>query len=206
MERYMDNVVSQTRQLTIIDASTGIDLLPTHNEYNHDNDNNSHVWMSVKNAIVQVKNIAGKLCSAMPEHTDKIRENEKNYISSLEALDMEIKAELSSFSGTKIITFHEAYDYFARDYGLVIFDLIESSHGNEPSAKKLALLSREIKENDIKALFIEPKYSGTAANTLSTETGVKLYTINPITSGQDSLTAYEDIMRANVKTIRESIS
>ena len=60
-------------------------------------------------------------------------------------------------------------------------------------------------QHGIRAIFIEPNYQGSSAGILSRETGAKLCTLNPVTQGEDSLTAYEGIMRQNAKTIVEAV-
>ena len=73
------------------------------------------------------------------------------------------------------------------------------------TAKELASLSKIIKEKRVKALFVEPYYKGSAANILERETGVSVYVLNPVTSGEKTLTAYEDIMRENIKTVLKAV-
>ena len=63
-----------------------------------------------------------------------------------------------------------------------------------------------IPENNIKALFVEPDYSGSAAEILAAETDVKIYVLNPVTRGEATLSAYEDIMRENIQTILKAVS
>ena len=75
---------------------------------------------------------------------------------------------------------------------------VESHEGGEPSAKSLAELTETIKENNVTVLFVEPDYKGSAAKILSNETGVEICVLNPVINGDESLTAYEDIMRENM--------
>ncbi len=217
MESFMDKVSDQLPDLKVVSASDGIELLK--DEHHHDDSEdedaheghdhgeyNSHVWLSIPNAIIQVENIASSLKEILPDDADKIESNKQEYIKQLKALDAEIAQELKPYSGASIITFHEAFDYFANQYGLSVVDTIETEDGAEPSAKELSELAEEIKEKNVKALFVEPEYKGTSANVLATETELKVYTLNPITSGKDELTAYEDIMRDNLKVLKEAFS
>ncbi len=217
MEPFLDKVSNQIPNLPIVTASEGIKLISsTHqnsdehekvdDDYNHHNhEYNSHVWLSVPNAITQVENISKALKKALPNNAKKIESNKQEYIKRLKTLDTQIKNELESYKGTPIITFHQAYDYFAAEYDLLIMDSIETAHGDEPSAKQISQLSATIKEFNIPALFVEPEYKGTSAGILSSETGIKVYTLNPITSGDNSLTAYEDIMKSNLAVIKEAL-
>jgi zinc transport system substrate-binding protein len=94
----------------------------------------------------------------------------------------------------------------AEESGLEIIECIERDDGSEPSAKKIAHLCDIIPQNNIKALFVEPDYSGSAAEILAAETGAKIYVLNPVTRGENTLSAYEDIMKTNIETILKAVS
>ncbi|MCR4925415.1 MAG: metal ABC transporter substrate-binding protein [Clostridiales bacterium] len=215
MEGFMEKAMEQVSSLNVIEASTSIALIENeeheHNdsheesEHNHEHETNSHVWLDVKNAIVQVKNISAGLQKSFPQYAQRISANEQGYISRLEALDTEIKNALADLSGSKIISFHEAYEYFAKAYSLEILASIETDDGAEPSTKEISELVETIKKNNVKALFVEPTYSGNSAEILSRETAAKVYTLNPITSGDGELNSYEAIMRSNVETIKKAL-
>ena len=66
--------------------------------------------------------------------------------------------ELAPYKGRSIITFHEAFPYFAREFGLKIAAVMEREPGSEPSAKELAETVDLIKKTGIAALFSEPQY------------------------------------------------
>lgn len=217
MESFMKKVSDQLPELPVVTASEGIDLIFSEHHHHEDEEEkhdtadkhkaayNAHVWLSVPNAITEVENIAKALKKTLPDDAKKIETNKQNYIKRLTALDSQLKQELSAFKGTPIITFHEAYGYFAIQYDLLIIDTIETEDGNEPSAKELSELSQKVKTAGVTALFVEPQYKGNSANILASETGAKVYTLNPITSGADSLTAYEDIMKSNLKVFKEAL-
>ncbi|NMP38535.1 MAG: zinc ABC transporter substrate-binding protein [Clostridiales bacterium] len=204
---FISKVLEQFPKLKTVDSSENIpvihegDLLP-HSDQTH---SNSHIWMSIDNAIIQVNNIASSLKTLLPESTDKIEANRAAYVARLSALIAELEPMAEKIHTKPIITFHEAYDYLASEFSLNVIESIESDEGGDPTTAKLAELTKTILDNGVTALFVEPAYSGSAATTLANETGAKIYTLNPITSGEKLLTAYEDIMRANFNTLVEAI-
>ena len=205
MEGFLPDVRSQLPSLTVCTASAGCSLIKN-NSADAETQYNSHVWMSVQNAETEVKNISKALIKLMPENKAQIKSNEKDYLNRLADLDSYISDQLAPYKGSRIITFHAAFDYYARDYGLTVTDTIESDDGAEPSAKRLAQLSDKIKKEHIKALFTEPSYKGSAASILSESTGVKVYSIDPVTSGDMSDGSYVSIMKSNTQTIKEALS
>ena len=222
MESFVEDAYKNVEDLSVIDSSTGIELLCGENEHgdngnshNADNENshnhshnhtdNSHIWLSVENAKKQVENIKNGLSEQFPEYRYLFFKNYEAYIKRLEALEETQKEYSSAITDKKVITFHKAYDYLAMDLGFQVVACVESDEGGEPSAKKLAELTKHIKEVEICALFIEPQYTGSAAEILKNETGINIYVINPVTSGEASLTAYEDIMKENYELILKAV-
>lgn len=210
MESFLEDAFESVENLRVIDSSENITLLCNeahHNEaeHNHHHHENSHIWLSVDNAKLQVENIKNGLVAELPEYEEYIEKNYEDYIARLN--DLIEKRDKVVFGEEKpsVISFHGAYEYLGADLGFHIADTIESDEGAEPSAKELAHLVSEIKESNIKALLVEPEYSGSAAEILSRETDIKIYTLNPVISGDSVLTAYEDIMEENYKTILKAV-
>ena len=216
METFLEDVYMSNENLKIVDSSKGVTLIEncdehhenheeeTHHEHNHSV--NSHIWMSPENAKIQVDNIAENLASYYPQYKDIIEENQKDYINRLSELSDELDEKSKVLKDKNIITFHESYDYLASEYDFNVIATVESHEGAQVSAKGLAELVGVIKNNNVKVLFTEPDYKGSAATILSNETGVLICTLNPVIKGEVSLTAYEDIMRENLETILKAVS
>lgn len=209
MESFLQDAFRSVESLKVIDSSENIDLACEeehhHEEEDHHHHENSHIWLSLGNAKLQVENIKNGLIKEFPQYETQIEENYTDYIKRLNALEEERKSILLSTNDVDIISFHGAFEYLAQDLGFNISHTIEGDEGYEPSAKELAELSNKIKEDNIKALFVDPNYSGSAAEILKRETGAEIYVVNPIISGEEKLTAYEDIMNENYKTILKAV-
>lgn len=215
METFLEDVYMSNENLRVIDSSEGIALIENcdehhenHNEETHHDHNhsvNSHIWMSPENAKIQVENIAERLKSFYPQYKDTIEENEKNYINRLTVLNEELTEKTKAMKNENIITFHESYDYLASEYGFNVIATVESHEGGEPSAKRLAELVDVIEEHNVNVLFTEPDYKGSSATILSSETGAEICTLNPVIRGEQTLTAYEDIMRENIEIILKAV-
>ena len=202
MESFLDKVVNQQKNLKIIDASKGIELLKD------DDEENPHVWLSVTDAILQVKNIAEQLKAADPKHADAYEKNAAAYIKKLEALKAEMHAELDTVPNKDIVTFHEAFPYFAKEFGLNIISVVEREPGTEPTPAELQETIDQVKKLPVKVLFTEPQYSPSAAETIARETGAKIYTLDPVVTGEandEAINAYIDTMKKNMKTLKTAL-
>lgn len=200
MESFLNQLADLSSDLTSIEASQGIELLPAAGD-----EDNGHVWLSVPLAIRQVRNISAGLQLADPSHKSQYQANEAAYISRLEALDAEIRSGLTNLRHREIITFHEAFPYLAQEYGLTVVGVIEREPGAEPSASELAATIDLIKSKGIPALFAEPQYSTRVAETIAAETGAKIYILDPIVTGAADAATYEQKMRQNLAVLREAL-
>ena len=215
MESFLDKVLEQKPDLKVIDASEGIELIKSDYEeesdnhdhdhdHDHDEEYNPHVWLSVENAIKQVENIEKKLIEYDAINKDKYSKNAKEYIEQLTNLDNKIHSELDNLENKNIVTFHEAFPYFAKEYGLNIVGVVQREAGSEPSAKELQETIEKIKKLDVKAICVEPQYSTKAAETISKETNVKVYTLDPIVTEESKNSSYIEIMNKNLETLKEA--
>jgi len=202
MEAFLDKVVKQQEKLKIIDASKEIDLLKDGTE------DNPHVWVSITNAIKQVRNIEEQLIAADPKHADQYKENADAYAAKLENLKQEMHAAVDSLPNKNIVTFHEAFPYFAKEFNLNIVAVIEREPGSDPTPKDIEETVDKVKSLNIKALFVEPQYPEGAAKTISQESGAKVYTLDPVVTGdadENAADAYINAMKKNAQVLQEAL-
>ena len=200
MESFLGRVTSQIPRLRTINASSGIPLIR-----GSDGEYNAHVWVSVSDDMAQVENIAAGLERYDPEHADKYRSNSAAYIEKLSALRGDMHAALDGVKNRNIVTFHEAFPYFAKEFGLEISAVIERDPGTEPTPRQLGDTINIVKKTGCRALFAEPQYSQAAAKDIMLETDAKMYYLDPAVSGPDNPEAYINIMRKNLKVLREAL-
>ncbi len=202
MENFLDKVVAQQKKLKIIDASKDIDLIQD------EEGPNPHVWVSITDAIQQVKNITAELSDADPAHADAYKANALEYVQKLEALKKEMHAELDNLPHRDIVTFHEAFPYFAKEFKLNIISVVEREPGTEPSPKELEDTVEQVKKLPVKVLFTEPQYSPGAAETIARETGAKIYSLDPVVTGaadSSAADAYINAMKKNAEVLKEAL-
>jgi zinc transport system substrate-binding protein len=192
MESFLDSLIRLRPAVRIIDASVGIDLLVSGGV------TNSHVWLSPTRHIRQVHAIAAGLAAWDPVHADVYRANASRYEGELKTLKVSMDRELGTLRTRDIITFHEAFPYFADEFGLKVAAVIEREPGTEPSAGELAALIRQVRASGVKVLFVEPQYSVKSAEAIARETGAELYHLDPVVSGPVVARAYLDLMRLNL--------
>jgi zinc transport system substrate-binding protein len=202
MESFIQKAADQLPNLKIIDASAGIPLIKGPGETG----DNPHVWVSVSRYMQQVRNIASGLGKYDPAHALLYRANAGRYLARLDSLRYRMHRELKPAAGREIITFHEAFPYFAEEFGLKIAAVIEREAGSEPSAAELAQTINLVRQKKIKALFAEPQYPAKAVQTIAEETGAKVYLLDPISTGpMDDLGYYTRVMEQNLTVLKTAL-
>jgi manganese/iron transport system substrate-binding protein len=170
---------------------------------------NPHLWLDPAYAQIYVRKIAQSLREIDPPNAEYYSANERREIATLGALDSWIRAQISTIPPDQraMITFHDAWFYFDRRYGLRDIGAIEQSPGQQPSAAYLTALIKQARDNHVRAIFAEPQFSPKLAAQLAASAGIKtvsdLYDDTLGTTPQ--LQTYEGMMRYDVDTIVKAL-
>ena len=124
-------------------------------------------------------------------------------------LDEQLRENLQRLSRRDIVTFHEAFPYFAAAYDLHVAAVVNKEPGEVLTPAQMGELVREIIRLGNPPLFVEPQYTDLSAQTLSRETGSSVYTLDPMVTGPETdvpLNYYETVMLHNSETLMEALS
>jgi len=171
-----------------------------------DGQDNPHFWLDptlVKQYYLPA--IAAALTKVDPAGKATYDANSASYGAQLDTLDAELKAQVDTIpeADRKLVTFHDAFPYFARHYGLELIGVILRNPGQEPSAADLAALVDTVRATGVKAVFSEAQFNPKLAETLAQEAGIT----NVVTSlytdalGPAPADTYLGLMRWNVGQI-----
>lgn len=204
LEEFMDDIL---RNKTVIDSSAGIEILECDGSHDHDHGHHhheadSHIWLSPANAKLMAKNICTGLSEKYPDKRDVFQENLSSLLADLDKLQAYGEQSLADLSSRDLITFHDGFGYFADCYHLHILEAVEEESGSEASAQELKHLIGIVREHHLKAIFIESNGSVSAAEVISRETGVPVYTLDMAMGGE----SYFDAMYRNIDTIKEALT
>lgn len=182
-----------------------------HDHHGHPHDGaDPHAWQSVPNAMVYVGNIAKGLCAADVAGCDSYQRNAAAYTVQLKALDADIRAAWARIPAAqrKVITSHDAFGYYAHAYGVQFLAPQGVNTDSEASAKGVAQLVRQIKKEQIKALFVESIADPRLIAQIGRETGVKpageLFS-DSLSAASGPATDYVAMMRANTTALTQAI-
>ena len=172
-------------------------------------DVNPHLWLDASYAAKYAERIGEALAAADAPGAEAYRDGAAAYAGILTDLDAELRAKMDTIprSDRTVISFHDAFPYFAAAYGLTIDGTIVDAPGQDPSAAQIAELVRVVREKGIHAIFAEAQFSEDLARTIADETGATvvsgLYTDSTGDAPQDT---YAGLMRWNVDRVLEVLA
>ncbi len=206
----------------VVELSKGVEPLSISEDGHEDEDDHAkteahdhgsidpHAFQSVANAEIYVRNIADALCAADAEGCDTYRANAEGYSEQLQALDAQIREAVASIPKDRrtIITSHDAFGYFAHEYGLTFVAPEGISTESEASAADVAALIQQVRQDKASAIFVENITNQRLVEQIASETGVEiggtLYS-DALSGPEGPAASYIDMMRSNIAVIKGAI-
>ncbi|WP_394680848.1 metal ABC transporter substrate-binding protein [uncultured Comamonas sp.] len=181
-----------------------------HGHGHHHGPNDPHAWQDVKNTIVYVRNIAKGLATADPANAARYDQQATQYIARLTALDASLRQRFAAVPAARrtVVSTHDAFGYFAQAYGLRFVPVRGLSTESEPSARDMAALVKQVREERIGAIFLENISDPRLLEQLSRETGAviggRLYSDALSPAGGPAAT-YVDMVETNAATLLKAL-
>ena len=170
-----------------------------------------HAWQSLGNAVAYIDNITAALAQSDPANAADFYQSRAAYVAEIEALDAEIREIVAALSADRriVVTSHDAFQYFGREYVLEFVAPQGLSTESEASAKDVARLIQQIRERGIRAVFVENIGDPRLLEQIADETGAVIGgTLYPdALSGPDGpASTYLDMMRHNATTLAQALA
>jgi zinc/manganese transport system substrate-binding protein/manganese/iron transport system substrate-binding protein len=178
LDRWVPKLVQAANPgITTLVLSDGLPVLGVGTSDDEDiaQNGNPHFWLDPHYAKVYVRKIHDELVALDPDGSATYDANTTAYLAQLDDLDAWIQQQVATIpsENRKLVTFHEAYPYFAARYGFQLIGVITPSPGQDPSAGELAQLVDRVKAAHVKAVFSEAQFSPKLTQTLADEAGVQ---------------------------------
>jgi manganese/iron transport system substrate-binding protein len=170
---------------------------------------NPHLWLDVSLAEAYADRIVDSLARVDPAHATAYRSNGQVYAARLRALDGWVHDEIATIpeANRRFVSFHDAFPYFARRYGLRIVGVAVRAPGQDPSAAETAQLVDAIREAGVKAIFSEAQFPPRLVDQLAAETGASVVAnLYDDSLGDPPVTTYEALIRWDVTQIVKALA
>jgi ABC-type Zn uptake system ZnuABC Zn-binding protein ZnuA len=158
---------------------------------------NPHLFMDPKYAEVYVDRIAAALKAADGPNAGRYDTQATAYEGRLEALDASVRSKIATIpeASRKLVTFHDAFPYYAREYGITIVGVAVEAPGQDPTAAETAALITAIRAAGVKAIFSEDQFPTRLVDQLASETGTTVVAnLYDDALGDPPVTTYEAVI------------
>ncbi len=234
LEGWLDDVKTNLNNTEIIDSSNSIEKIKIeeeedhdhdhdhdhdndHEEHEHDHDHEEHhhhgeydphIWISPREARIQLKNVYEAIVKFDSENKDYYEENYKQLDKKFEDLDKKYEETLKSQKDKYFIVPHEAFGYLARDYEIKQVPIEGINSDSEPDLNKMKELTNFAKSHKINTVFYELGESDKIASSLAKEINAKTAGLSTMESKtkdiEDGKDNYFSLLEKNLEAISQA--
>ena len=149
-------------------------------EHEHEHEGiDPHYWVSLNNYILMTETITKLFIEKDSVNKDFYIQNSNNYLAKIKALKEKYDLSMATCTNKKILVNHDAFGYFADDYGVKQYSISGMSPEDKPSAKQISELINLVKNEKINTVFFEEFASPKVAQTIAKATNAKIDALRP---------------------------
>jgi zinc/manganese transport system substrate-binding protein len=212
LEMWAPQIIDGSRNstLTVVDLSKNIQKLEVPAKVDASQGDvhpfgNPHYWLDPRNVRTMVRDIVSALSAVSPADEPLFRANAEAYLKRLDVSIHEWEQIMRPFAGSKIVTFHTSWTYFARWLGLTVAAQVEPKPGIQPTPGHTAELLQLVRSSGIKAIVVEPFYDASAAEQIARSGGSKVIRLATSSGGVEEAKDYLGLMSYNIRTLSEAL-
>ena len=212
--KHMEGYVGKLKESTgtkgaLVEVGDGFASLKMLDDHGHDHGGEDpHWWHSIGNVQKATRIVRDALVKVSPQDKAALSANADRYLARLDALQKWTKSKLAELprNQRKLVTSHDAFQYFARENGFTVYAIEGISSSEQPSSKKVADIIRAIKEQQVKAIFPESIENPKVLKEITRETGAKVgRELHADGLGEGDAGTYEGMYKSNVTAIVDGL-
>lgn len=205
LEPWITKLVSVNPDIFIVYTSDDIPLLEKgKNVFYSEIQNDPHIWLDPVLVKQQIQNIVNGLAKIDPQNINYYQENANSYKTKLDSLDNKIKNELSICNKKDFLAFHDAFSYFANEYGLNQNTIIGVNPSEEPTASTLEQIVQNAHNLDLHVIFTEEAVNPRVSQVIADEIGAKVLILSPVEIYEKN-SDYIKRMEQNLSNLKEEL-
>ena len=196
MEKFLEKVINLNGDMYVLDSSTNIQNL-----IKDEDEINPHIWTSINNYILQVKNISKELQNKDAINAQVYKKNEEKYVEKLENLKEEYLEELKDLEGQKAVILNESFEYMAQELKIDATTIKTDHEESTLSAETLKNVIDKMKNENISMIILDKNDNKSNAETIANETGAKIYELNSGLTGSLEKDTYIEQVKENINCL-----
>ena len=193
METFLEEVAAQYPSLTVAETADGLVA-----------EENAHAWMGIAKYRAQVGAVSDAICQAAKGDVQQLKANAARYDAKLQGLQEQQEGLRDAIAGSKVVSFHEAYEYLAEDYGLEIVYTLDLDEERQVSAGEVADVLKAVKDGGVRVILAEGAYGAKMAETVQKEADVAVCFLDTLVRGDYGADSYIDGMQQNINLLKEA--
>lgn len=166
---------------------------------------NPHYYHNMDNVGIALENIVNGLSNNDPANADAYRENKEEYWQKVQSTFKTLKDLMKPFNGTKVVTYHQSWEYFAEEFGLEILDYVEPKPGLPASPKHTKQLIELINRQKVKIILKEPYYPKRPVKRLMKQTEATVVELVNFPGGRKNARTYLQNLEANISELIQAL-
>lgn len=189
MDNWIINQAASANNRPVVTFGQNLNLIVA-----GDDNSDPHYYLSPKNAQIMVGQIADSLSSYWPEHATNFQTRARNYQQSLTDV-IDLYQPKFAARQIKIATFHNAFAYLARDFGVDVVTTFEEFPGQSPSPAWLVDFQKKVKDNNLSVIYAEPSFPKSSLEPVAKDLNLTIAELDPLENNSrhtDYLSALED--------------
>ncbi|MBN8243237.1 zinc ABC transporter substrate-binding protein ZnuA [Nitratireductor aquimarinus] len=176
-------------------------------DHAHDHGPDAHLWLDPDNAKIMVSAIAEALSAADAENASAYAANAAALNERIAALQTELSAELEPVKDRPFIVFHDAYQYFEKQFGLAAAGSITVSPEIIPGAQRVDEIRTKVRELDAACVFAEPQFEPRLVEVVTEGTDAKSGVLDPLGAEiEDGKDLYFELMRGMAASLKTCLT
>jgi zinc/manganese transport system substrate-binding protein len=197
---------SRNASLTVVDLSKRITKLEIPSKVDASGGDvhrfgNPHYWLDPRNVRPMMEEIVEALAKVSPGDEKFFRANAEAYLQRLSVRIASWEALMKPFAGSKVITFHRSWSYFAAWLKLDVAGEVEPKPGIVPSPGHTLDLINLVRSSGIKVILVEPFYDLSAPEQIARATGARVAVLPTSSGGVEQARDYMSLMEYDVSTV-----
>ncbi|MFQ5881761.1 MAG: metal ABC transporter substrate-binding protein [Candidatus Methylomirabilales bacterium] len=166
---------------------------------------NPHYWLDPESARIITRNILAGLERVAPEQAGTFRQNRNRFLTDLNGAMTKWLKQIEPYRGTKVVTYHRTWSYFARRFGLEVIGNVEPKPGVPPSAAHLKKLMGKMKDEKVRLILMTPYFDLKTPKFIAQEVGAKVLVLPSSVQGVSGVRTYLDLFDHIIESIVQAL-
>ncbi|MBI1764808.1 MAG: zinc ABC transporter substrate-binding protein [Acidobacteria bacterium] len=166
---------------------------------------NPHYWLDPQNGLRVAKGIQAKLSEMRPADAAYFAQRYAAFEQHLKQADQKWLEMMKPYAGRKIVTYHRSWPNFVKHFNLNVIGYVEPRPGIPPSPQHTVELIKQMKNENVKVIAVEPYFDLKTPNAIARDTGGQVVVLIPSVGGEKEITDYFKLFDNDIAKLKQAL-